>query len=264
MVRNIKSKVRATDTEFLKLHEIAGDNKLKLAQLLRESTLNRDFSRLVLKSEDDLYALVKVTGQLEMVISEAINAIDTLMPSMSDKGVEMSAMMDNIKVSGDSIISKLKKRREKVAEKVIALMEENADSAIYDYMDNYEHKNNDIVVPCTVEEIKTVRRKADEAGVTISCLLKTNAFEYYKYGTVVVMSGDVFPLVKELNAKTASMRKIMKTMQERKPMKNDVRELRDIVNEMKSLVANKRKGINLNVADINREAKSILKKAACI
>lgn len=260
-MRSIKSKVRATDSELLKLHEIADKNRLKMAQLLRESTLDRDFSRMVLVSEDDLNALKRVTEQMEDVCDEAKGAIDTLLPTMSDKSIEITGMFDNIKVSSESIISKLKKKREKVADKVIALMEDNANTAIYDYYDDYEHKNNDLVVPCTVEEIKTIRRKADEAGVTISCLLKTNAFEYYRYGTVVVVSGDAFPLVKELNAKIASMLSIINAMRERKPMKNDVRELRDIVFEAKALMANKRKSITISVADINKEAKGILKAA---
>lgn len=47
MKRSIKTNVRATDTELMTLHRIADENRTKLAEILRQSTLERDFSRFV-------------------------------------------------------------------------------------------------------------------------------------------------------------------------------------------------------------------------
>ncbi|MBR2258306.1 MAG: hypothetical protein IJ899_13425 [Blautia sp.] len=253
MKRSIKTKVRATDTELMTLHRIADENRTKLAEILRQSTLERDFSRFVNTSKEDTKRLGDVMQRFGVVVNDLVAAY----PEYKKHFPAMEKTVTSLKAHVDTILLKVEKKREAVAKEVIELMDKRANAEMFDYVDLYERRDHALSINVTEGELKTIRSKADTLGVTISCMLKTNAIQLYKYGKVEVGCDTLDKLSADLDSKLASIILLTET-----PVtKGDIKEIADILKEAKGLAAKRRAKISVAAGTITKEARAIVKAA---
>ena len=210
--RMIRTKIRATEEEARRLHEIAERQNIYIAKLIRECTLAPSMKRLVEIKISDVNDFSSSVSALEICMGNAFHLLQGSSSMFSGDMVIMKSMLKEI----DENYVKLRKRvleKRKVygAFAAVCLSRLKLERAVEQQTEMSKNRYG-ISVSVTEDEINIIRKKAKEKGCSISTLLKQNVFIMYQNGMFTVNCDDLTELNNRLNRMIAGTKGIWREM----------------------------------------------------
>ena len=259
--RSTRTKIRCTDDELFQLHRIADEQHTTIATILRESTLDKSYDHLVLTGKKDLEDMTILVSAFDNSVKEIVYSARAAGPVFAKEAAEIEGIGRDIDKAYAALREQVDKKRERVGKTVVTILKNDASGAIFDYNDGYTTRAHSLCVSVTEDEIKAIREIADREGCSISCLLKTNAFEMYKYGRVLVQSDSVEDLNRRIQRELRFIDAILKDVKTRYMEEDDIINILSILGRLKEAFDGQQKSLLTDTASVREEAKEIIKKS---
>ena len=254
--RMIRTKIRATEEEARRLHEIAERQNIYIAKLIRECTLAPSMKRLVEIKISDVNDFSSSVSALEICMGNAFHLLQGSSSMFSGDMVIMKSMLKEV----DENYVKLRKRvleKRKVygAFAAVCLSRLKLERAVEQQTEMSKNRYG-ISVSVTEDEINIIRKKAKEKGCSISTLLKQNVFIMYQNGMFTVNCDDLTELNNRLNRMIDFIGTIVAKMKGQYIEDEDVSNLEKITKSILMELAVKIDSINIEPNLIREEVRN--------
>lgn len=260
--RNIRTKIRFTKDELLRLREIAQKHNMTEAALLRAATLEESFDRLAVTKRDDLQELASIVSGLDEAAAGILACADkaglAFMPEIREidgNGKEIDRLYAVLR-------KKVENKRNLVARKAARLLMRQAGRKAREYREADGEKPEHAMSLCVSEdEIEIIRSAAGREGCSISCLLKTNAFNRFSCGRIVADTDSLDSFLAQARQKQRFLNAILSEARARRMEDDDLCSAASVLMEAREEFQRQADRIDTSADAVRREARELLKQA---
>lgn len=261
-MRNIRTKIRFTKDELLRLREIAQKHNMTEAALLRAATLEESFDRLAVTKRDDLQELASIVSGLDEAAAGILACADkaglAFMPEIQvidGNGKEIDRLYAVLR-------KKIENKRNLVARKAAWLLMRQTGRKAREYREAEGVKTEHAMSLCVSEdEIEIIRSAAGREGCSISCLLKTNAFNRFACGRIVADADSLDSFLAHARQKQRFLNAILSEARTRRMEDDDLSSIVSILKEARDEFQRQADRIDTSADAVRREARELLKQA---
>lgn len=258
--RTIRTKVRMTDDEVFVLRKIADEQHTTMSNILRESTLEKPYEKIIDIKNDDLHELISLVSTFD-------NSIRTFADEAEKTGSNFASYIKMIQDNThevDDDYAELRKlverRRTKVGKAVAGQLKSRLAGVVYDFHDGYSTRGNALSIYVSEGEIEKIRELADKENCSISCLLKTNAIELYKGGRITIQSNDLSELNKRIKHEQRFINAVLQGIKGRAVDDDDIDSIANSVDSIREWIQAELAEVSVENSPVKEEAKEVVRK----